>query len=486
MGITCCCEAQCQVLSDPCPPVKIIRATADRCDPEPSEQQKAPSAALRTKARPLLRDLEEDFREFAGADGQLDAADLESIWLKCAERKGGTLSDRERSVIKACAKTYLRKLDLDGSGQVSYTEFITYMLGGTEDRGALHKLRDDVRKSFKADPGLLKQIIQTFKDLDANGDGFISRDDLAATIGKLTPRLTPRLKDIPLWEVDDLDIDGDGKIDIWELIAHSLGRRKTPVELLLYDISNGASKRFSPLLFGRRFEAIYHSGLLVFGKEYWYGGRVFKTDPPATDHFGAPLTASVTKLAPSRYGSGLQTVHLGYTLATQAEFEEFLRAELCPKYTPEAYDVMTHNCNCFSNAAVRFLTGVSIPDEVINLPELVMQTPTARLLRPLLNTWLGGFSGGGNSEEDTSLVDGQALRKPEVDEEAILESCLGSGELVLVQDEGEVMGHCSSLKLACVDKDLGDGSVQVQCFDPTASEFVRRSVKKSTIRMAGG
>jgi len=472
-------DSQCQVLSDPCPPVAIVRATIHRCEPRPldPEQQKAPSTALRTKARPLLRDLEEDFREFAGADGQLDASDLESIWLKCAERKGGTLSDREKAVIRASAKMYLRKLDLDGSGQVSYTEFITYMMGGTEKRGALHKMREDVQKSFKADPGLLQQVIQTFKALDSNGDGFITREDIAGSIGKIAPSL----RRMTLWQLDDLDVDGDGQLDIWELIAHSLGRRKTPVELLLYDISNGASKRFSPLLLGRQFEAIYHSGLLVFGKEYWYGGKLFKTEPPATAHFGPPLAESVTKLQASRYGSGLRTVHLGYTLATQAEFEEFIRTEMCSKYTPEAYDVMTHNCNCFSNDAVRFLTGVSIPDEVINLPELVMQTPTARLLRPVLNKWLGGFGGGGNAEEPSSLVEDPLLQM--ADGDAIRrETRLGSGEIVIVQSSG---GSAEALP-ACVAKDLGDGSVQVQCFDPTASEFVRRSVKKSTIRMAGG
>jgi Ca2+-binding EF-hand superfamily protein len=425
--------------------------------------------------------LEEDFGEFAGADGQLDAGDLESIWLKCAARRGGSLTVSERAVIKTCARMYLHSLDLDGSGKVSHTEFVTYMLGGTEDRGALHNIREDVQRSFKADPALLKQVIQTFKELDINGDGFVTRDELAACVdkGRLLPSLGGGIGTSAdmLLQLDELDVDGDGKLDIWELIAHTLGRRKTPVELLLYDISGGASKLFSPLLFGRKFEAIYHSGLLAFGKEYWYGGQVFKTEPPATAHFGTPLfRSSATKLAPSRYRPGLRTVHLGYTLATQAEFEGFLRAEMISKYTPDAYDVMSHNCNCFSNEAVRFLTGAGIPEEVMNLPELVMSTPTAKLLRPVLNKWLGGF---GSPDRSSDLADDSAIR--EVDEDTIRASLLGTGDIVVVQSEG----RSEEEQLACVDKDLGDGHVQVQCFDPTTSAFVMRSVdKKKTIRMA--
>merc|ERR1719353_322692 len=71
--------------------------------------------------------------------------------------------------------------------------------------------------------------------------------------------------------IHQLDISPDGRIDLWDVLALVLGRRKTPVELLLYDISNGVSKKFSGLLLGKRFEAIYHSAVLVFGSEYWYG-----------------------------------------------------------------------------------------------------------------------------------------------------------------------------------------------------------------------
>eukprot|EP00971_Amphidinium_carterae_P014487 286259-Amphidinium_carterae.1 len=49
----------------------------------------------------------------------------------------------------------------------------------------------------------------------------------------------------------EADVDNDGKLDFYEILAHSLGRRKQSVELLVYDISKGVSKRYSKLLLGK-------------------------------------------------------------------------------------------------------------------------------------------------------------------------------------------------------------------------------------------
>merc|ERR1719433_2188611 len=87
-----------------------------------------------------------------------------------------------------------------------------------------------------------------------------------------------------------------------------------------------------------------------------------------------------------------------------SEFRTFLTSHLAKKYRKDNYDVLTHNCNGFSNEAIDFLTGASIPDQVINLPQLVMATTTAKLLRPLLNRWLGGFGGGGEGGVTAALA----------------------------------------------------------------------------------
>lgn len=187
-------------------------------------------------------------------------------------------------------------------------------------------------------------------------------------------------------------VGGEGKVDLWEALFRLLGRRRAPVELVLYDISQGALRLFSPLLFGKSFEAIYHSSVLVHGTEYWYGGNLFENEPPIDRRvFGSPLGNSVEHLAPSAYKPELRVVRLGYTLASKRELRSFLHKEMKPRYTPANYDVLAHNCNHFSDQVVHFLTGAHIPESISKLPELLMDTPTARLLRPFLNRWLRGF-----------------------------------------------------------------------------------------------
>merc|ERR1719235_68763 len=90
--------------------------------------------------------------------------------------------------------------------------------------------------------------------------------------------------------LQEVDVDDDGRIAFWEFLAYNyLGRRKVPVELLLYDITQGKSELFSSVLLGKTFEAIYHSSILVHGMEFWYGGNIFMSEPPMSQHFGPTL-----------------------------------------------------------------------------------------------------------------------------------------------------------------------------------------------------
>jgi hypothetical protein len=257
-----------------------------------------------------------------------------------------------------------------------------------------------------------------------------------------------------------------------------LGRRKTPVELLLYDISNGVSKKFSGLLLGKRFEAIYHSAVLVFGSEYWYGGDVFRTEPPNTEIFGPPLEQSVTHLMPSIYRPELQVVHLGYTLMTLDEFHSFLYQEMMPKYTRDNYDVMEHNCNCFSNDVVQFLTGKSIPDPVRLLPQLVMKTPTARILRPFLNRWLGGFGGGAAGKHSLSQeVEGHQITT--LNALDVQRDVLG-GDLIEVKLTGQFDSDAGEVVVATVLKQDGD-NVDIKYFSPTEGKFNETQIQACNI-----
>jgi len=361
---------------------------------------KAQNQVKKVKVRPLLCDLEHDFNEFADKDGQIRAGDLAEIWERCAERKVGKLSQDDIETIDEHSKLFLDVMDIDHSGTINFSEFAAWMLGDEEEHMLLQQLRGKLADNSKEnDLSNLQDIVKMFTQLDKNGDGFITIAELQACLGELSKKLDGdaslhRSEKVMQDVLNQVQRTADGRVDLWDVLANSLGRKKVPVELLLYDISNGISKKFSTVLLGKSFEAIYHSAVLVFGDEYWYGGEVFRTEPPNTELFGPPLDHSCTHLAQSTYYPDLHVVPLGYTLTTLEEFHTFLAKSLMVKYTPEAYDVLSHNCNNFSDDAVNFLTGEHIPDEVRNLPQLVMGTPTARLLRPFLNKWLGGFAGG--------------------------------------------------------------------------------------------
>ena len=57
------------------------------------------------------------------------------------------------------------------------------------------------------------------------------------------------------------------------------------VILHVYDLSQGMAKQFSQQLVGRYIEGIWHTGIVVFGKEYYFGGGV-SVDPPSQTPFG--------------------------------------------------------------------------------------------------------------------------------------------------------------------------------------------------------
>merc|ERR1719171_2515865 len=61
------------------------------------------------------------------------------------------------------------------------------------------------------------------------------------------------------------------------------------------------------------------------------------------------------------------------------------------KFTKSTYDVLTRNCNHYSNELAQVLCGKSIPDVITSQPMVILDAPRMKVLVPLLNKWLGGF-----------------------------------------------------------------------------------------------
>merc|ERR1712159_71092 len=65
------------------------------------------------------------------------------------------------------------------------------------------------------------------------------------------------------------DLEPNELISYYDFLGIMLGRRRAEVYLYCYDIANGKAPLLSPFV-GEYWEGIWHTGLVAFGKEYWY------------------------------------------------------------------------------------------------------------------------------------------------------------------------------------------------------------------------
>lgn len=142
-----------------------------------------------------------------------------------------------------------------------------------------------------------------------------------------------------------------------------------PVHLYVYDLSKGTAKVISAVLAViKPIDAIWHTGVVAYGTEYFFGPRKsgIQRNPVGS----------------GEYGSTIDVVHLGFTTVSKGRLEAFLQ-EIQPRYTPSAYDVALHNCNSFSDELSRFLVGSGIPEAIRRLP-LELTTSVLGVLSPLI------------------------------------------------------------------------------------------------------
>ncbi|KAL4364139.1 hypothetical protein GQ457_04G026540 [Hibiscus cannabinus] len=138
------------------------------------------------------------------------------------------------------------------------------------------------------------------------------------------------------------------------------------VTLNVYDLSQGLARQLSTTLLGKAIEGIWHTGVVVYGNEYYFGGGI-QHAPVGTTPYGKPI----------------RVVDLGVTHVPKDVFEMYLQ-EISPRYTAETYSLLTHNCNNFSNEVAQFLVGSGIPDYILQLPNEVMSSPMGALLMPMI------------------------------------------------------------------------------------------------------
>ncbi|KAJ9456097.1 DeSI-like protein [Diplonema papillatum] len=161
------------------------------------------------------------------------------------------------------------------------------------------------------------------------------------------------------------------------MASHAEGGSST-VYLHIYDLTLGRVKRYQDTIFGEKIGGLYHTGVSVYGTEYFFEGGIASV-PSGFSRFGQPR------------GPYNRRVAVGRTDLLKAEFEKWVRAREKAKYGFVWYHLLYRNCNHFTSEAVKFLTGNDIPEDILKLPALTQSSAIGRLAAPLIDRLYGGF-----------------------------------------------------------------------------------------------
>ncbi|XP_055935852.1 uncharacterized protein LOC129965740 [Argiope bruennichi] len=148
----------------------------------------------------------------------------------------------------------------------------------------------------------------------------------------------------------------NGDVDRPELLAET----SFDVLLYIYDLSKELAKSFKKILKGKPLPGIWHTGLVAYGREYYFASTGIESCRPGETILGEPD----------------QILTLGKTELPYSVFLEYIFALGESTYRPGSYHLLEHNCNCFSQEVCQFLTGGPIPAEIRELPQEISANKT--------------------------------------------------------------------------------------------------------------
>mmetsp|Transcript_128973 Transcript_128973/g.223789 ORF Transcript_128973/g.223789 Transcript_128973/m.223789 type:complete len:479 (+) Transcript_128973:165-1601(+) len=332
----------------------------------PSDPEAPPSSVLCAVRRMFYQD-----RYPATADSAVTARELAGIWVTALEEETNrSLTLEAEGLIRSKVERAFEELGVESSGRVGINDWVHYALLLYHPPGpdTLQRISSELRR---LQPRALFRLVSLWMRIDTEGTGFVCCADISQALKEIWapgPLAEAQAKTM----LRDMDGDGYGYASYSEFACRFLNLKYSQVSLYWYDLSNDWARYLSPLLLGSWEGGIWHTGLCVFGQEYYFGGRV-QWEEPGDTGFGTPV----------------KVLKLGVTLRTVDNFHGHIKTELEQQFHSKAYDVFDHNCNHFVHEAARFLLGRGIPDEVRLQPQRVMNTPVARIFRPLLNRCLG-------------------------------------------------------------------------------------------------
>ena len=142
------------------------------------------------------------------------------------------------------------------------------------------------------------------------------------------------------------------------------------VTLFAYDLTGGLARTMSQAIIGKQIDGVWHTSVVVYGQEYFYGGGI-----------------CVMPIKTTPYGTPVQELNLGSTTKSSQEFLDFLSA-INSRFTMEGYHLLNHNCNHFTEECLRFLVGQSVPLYVKNQAAELLSTPMGKTFEPMINSMM--------------------------------------------------------------------------------------------------
>lgn len=162
------------------------------------------------------------------------------------------------------------------------------------------------------------------------------------------------------------------------------------VVLYIYDLTQGMAAMMSQMLLGRQIEGIWHTAVVVYGREYFFGSQGITSCAPGTTVIGQPQRKQV----------------IGQTFIPHSVFTDYVRGLAESTFRGSRYSLLKHNCNTFSEDLCQFLCGVGIPKYILDLPQEFLSTPLGQTLGPLIESLGAGGDPTGNFQYESDFLGG--------------------------------------------------------------------------------
>lgn len=152
------------------------------------------------------------------------------------------------------------------------------------------------------------------------------------------------------------------------------------VQLYRYDLANGVVRTMGPALIGEAVEGICHPSVVAYEREFFFGS-------------GAGVVAATP--GQTEFGQPQHMESLGTTEKTEAEFIAWANCQNGGGgFSLSDYHLTERNSNHFSQAAVRFLHGCDMPEDILDVTPPPVDAALGRAVRSLLERGVAGRGAG--------------------------------------------------------------------------------------------